>query len=115
MDKCYGVFDVAFDTRPFQKLEGVPTVNFSKVSEALWEYVMEELRESLVSPVVFGDLHHTLGEFVAPLAYRAGWAEGPRVGYEDGGHPHAIVVLHIEALDLKRVVVAAIKSELNGS
>ena len=52
---------------------------------------MEELSEGLVSAVLLGDLHKTLGDLVASLTYRAGWAERLLVGFEDCGHLLAVV------------------------
>jgi len=63
---------------------------------------MEELCKGLVSAILRSYLHKTLGKLIASLAHRVGWAEGLLMGCENGGHPHAIVVLQIEALDLER-------------
>jgi len=91
VENRYDVLDVAFYARSSRRLEGVPPVYLTEVSEAIGEHAMEELSEGLVSAVLLGDLHKTLGDLVASLTYRAGWAERLLVGFEDCGHLLAVV------------------------
>ena len=55
-----------------------------------------------MSAVLLGDLHKSLGEMGASLGDLAGGADGLIVGCEDGGHPCAVVILQVKALDLER-------------
>ncbi len=95
------VLDVVSDVGPSRSLEGVPTV-FYEVSESIGEHAMGELSEGLVFAVLLGGLRKPLSEFVASLTYCAGRAEGLLVGFEDCGHPLAVVDRQVKALDLER-------------